>query len=89
MSHSLEELTPELLLAAYAAGYFPMAESRDTHELHWYHPEMRGVLPLESFHVPRSLAKLMRHQPFTITHDKAFADVITYCAMRKETWIND
>ncbi len=84
-----EELTADLLLAAYANGYFPMAESRDDPEISWFYPELRGIIPLENFHMPTSLAKFMRKQPFTLTTDKAFADVIAACAERDETWIND
>lgn len=84
-----EELTADLLLAAYANGYFPMAESRDAAEISWFYPEQRGVIPLEKFHMPASLAKFMRKQPFTVTTDKAFPEVIKACAERDETWIND
>lgn len=86
----MEKLTPDLLLAAYASGYFPMAAHRHASELQWYCPDPRAILPLESFHVPRSLAKFMRRKPFTITTDRAFTDVIRACAERQgETWIND
>lgn len=85
-------LTPELLLAAYANGYFPMARSRDDHELGWCNPDMRALLPLNPFHVPRSLVKFMRKQPFEITCDRAFPQVIAGCAEqrpeREDTWIN-
>jgi len=84
-------LTPEFLLSAYAAGYFPMAESRDAKEIHWFYPELRGVIGLEKFHIPASLAKFMRKKNFTITTDKVFPEVITACAdtPRDGTWIND
>jgi leucyl/phenylalanyl-tRNA--protein transferase len=82
-------LTWEVLLSAYAQGYFPMAESRDAKELHWFYPEKRGIIPLDSFHVPRSLAKFARTQPFALTTDRAFVQVIRACAEREETWIND
>jgi leucyl/phenylalanyl-tRNA--protein transferase len=84
-----EEVTSELLLAAYANGYFPMAESRESEELHWFYPEKRGIIPLESFHMPKSLAKLSRKHPFAVTTDKAFPEVVAACSERKETWIND
>ncbi len=83
------EPTPELLLAAYTQGYFPMAESRDAQEVRWMQPELRGVIPLDDFHVPRSLAKFMKKSPFTFTADAAFETVIRACAERDETWIND
>jgi leucyl/phenylalanyl-tRNA--protein transferase len=85
----MEPLTPELLLAAYASGYFPMATSRTSKELDWFYPEKRGILPLDNFHVPRSLAKLIRKTPFTITTDAAFREVMLGCTERKSTWIND
>lgn len=86
-------LTPELLLNAYASGYFPMAEGRDSPQLHWYYPQQRGILPLDAFHIPRSLARCMRQRPFTLTTDRAFPEVIRQCAepcaSRPQTWIND
>lgn len=93
MSHPVN---PELLLQAYAAGYFPMAETQDSEELYWFNPEIRCVLPLEdkhAFHLPRSLAKFLRKSPFRITVDTAFAEVIAACAntrtaKRDSTWIN-
>src|SRR4051812_13930897 len=85
----MEEITAEWLLAAYANGYFPMAKSRDDNDLYWFHPEKRGVLPLDTFHVPKSLARFMRDHPFKLTVDKAFPDVIRACAQREDTWIND
>lgn len=82
-----------MLLTAYAGGYFPMAETRNAQEIFWFHPQKRGILPLESFHIPHSLAKALRQQPFEITPDKAFEQVIRACAEphpeRPETWIND
>jgi leucyl/phenylalanyl-tRNA---protein transferase len=88
----MQKLTIELLLNAYAGGYFPMAEDRDSDELNWYYPERRGIIPLDHFHVPKSLAKLVKKKPFTITTDKVFPEVIRACAEdapnRPETWIN-
>jgi leucyl/phenylalanyl-tRNA--protein transferase len=87
-----EKLTPELLLKAYAAGVFPMAQSRDDRHVFWVDPKMRGVLPLDRFHIPRSLIKLMRKSPFEIRVDTAFDQVIVKCAeawkTRRDTWIN-
>jgi leucyl/phenylalanyl-tRNA--protein transferase len=85
----METITPELVLAAYAEGYFPMGDARHDEALRWYAPDPRAIIPLDAFHVPRSLAKLIRKRPFTVTTDKAFRDVITACANREETWIND
>lgn len=84
-----EKITPELLLNAYANGYFPMAESRHGKELLWYYPEKRGIVPLEGFHLPRSVAKLLRKNLYDVTFNRAFRDVITGCADRESTWIND
>lgn len=82
------ELTAETLLDAYANGYFPMAESKEATELHWFHPELRGILPLDDFHTPKSLQKFLRKAPYILTTDRAFREVITACAERDETWIN-
>jgi leucyl/phenylalanyl-tRNA--protein transferase len=86
------EITPELLLRAYSIGLFPMADSADDPELFWVEPDMRGVIPLDSFHVSRSLAKAIRQKPFDISFDTAFDAVVAACAQaapdRPSTWIN-
>lgn len=82
-------LTPDLLLAAYASGVFPMAESRDDPDVFWVDPQFRGVIQLDSFRISRSLAKTLRRTPFQITLNTAFEQVVTGCADRPETWIND
>ncbi len=86
-------LTPEILLAAYAAGVFPMAESADDPELFWVDPHHRGILPLDDFHVPRRLRRVLRQGRFEISCDTAFEEVIRSCAeateKRPNTWIND
>ena len=86
-------LTPDLLLAAYAAGVFPMAESADNSELFWVDPHRRGILPLDDFHVPRRLRRVIRHGCFEIRCNTAFEQVIRGCAeateKRPNTWIND
>lgn len=85
-------VTPDLLLHAYAAGLFPMAESAEAGELHWFDPAMRGILPLEAFHVPRRLKRTLRRAPFTVRADTAFRRVMECCAEpapdRPSTWIN-
>ena len=83
-----DALTPELLLQAYATGVFPMAEHRDDPEVFWVDPERRGILPLDGFHISRSLARTLRSGAFTVTHDRAFRAVVEGCADRAETWIN-
>ncbi len=86
------QLTAELVLRAYAAGIFPMAENRDDPTVFWVDPRVRGVLPLETFHIPRKLRKIVRRGDFEVQCDSAFADVIDRCAQttaeRHETWIN-
>ena len=86
-------LTPDLLLAAYAAGVFPMAESADDPDLFWVDPRRRGILPLDGFHVPHKLRRVMRRGGFEISCDQAFVEVIRGCAeateKRPNTWIND
>jgi leucyl/phenylalanyl-tRNA--protein transferase len=86
-------LTPELLLRAYAEGLFPMADRRDDPALYWVSPELRGIIPLDDFHVPRRLARTARSGRFQITADHAFGEVMQACAApapgREQTWIND
>jgi len=86
-------ITPEMLLRAYSIGIFPMAEARDDPNLYWIDPEARGILPLDRFHVPRSLRKTLKRAPFEVTIDKDFEAVVESCAApapgRRQTWIND
>jgi leucyl/phenylalanyl-tRNA---protein transferase len=81
-------LDPRLLLRGYAAGIFPMADSREAPEIFWVEPRHRAIIPLDGFHVSRSLARTLRQGRFTVTRDQAFAEVIRACAARNETWIN-
>ncbi|WP_102222846.1 leucyl/phenylalanyl-tRNA--protein transferase [Acidimangrovimonas sediminis] len=81
-------LTPEMLLQAYALGIFPMAESRDAQDLRWIDPRRRGILPLEAFHISRSLRRRILRRPFRITTDRDLPGVLEGCAGRDETWIN-
>ncbi|SER57492.1 leucyl/phenylalanyl-tRNA--protein transferase [Tranquillimonas rosea] len=83
------DLTPELVLQAYAAGIFPMAEARDDPEIFWVDPHRRGVLPLDGFHLSRSLRRRIRRMSYVATADRDFAGVVSGCADRDETWIND
>lgn len=86
------EITPQVLLKAYACGIFPMAESADDPALYWIEPQHRGVLPLDTVHVPRSLAKTMKSGLFDVRIDTTFDGVIDGCAAsrpgRRSTWIN-
>ncbi|MDX1546589.1 MAG: leucyl/phenylalanyl-tRNA--protein transferase [Rhodothermales bacterium] len=81
-------LTPEMLLYAYQQGIFPMADPDDG-ALYWYRPEQRGILPLDAFHVPKNLAKVVRRGIFEVTTDRAFEAVMRACADRPSTWISE
>ena len=85
-------LTPELMLRAYRAGLFPMAETRGSARLYWLDPEQRGILPLDGFHVPRRLRRVVRSGRFAIGVDVDVPSVIAGCARegpgRHDTWIN-
>jgi len=80
------QLTPELLVRAYARGLFPMGDER-TGSVHWYAPDPRAHLPLDRFHVPHNLRRRVRRREFTVTSDTDFEAVIQACADRKQTWI--
>jgi leucyl/phenylalanyl-tRNA--protein transferase len=86
------EITPELLLRAYRAGLFPMAESRRGDRLYWLDPELRGIIPLDGFHLPRRLLRTVLAGDFTVTSNRDFKGVMAGCAEpaegRDETWIN-
>ncbi len=86
-------LTPQILLKAYSCGLFPMSESADDPELFWVDPEVRGIIPLDQFHIPRSLKKVINRNVFEIKINTAFARVMRECAKetddRPTTWIND
>ena len=88
----MTELTAEIVLSAYATGVFPMAESAETPSLFWVDPERRGVLPLETFHIPRRLARTVRADRFTVKVNTAFEATVRSCAKstedRPSTWIN-
>ena len=86
------EITPELMLRAYRAGLFPMAETREGDRLYWLDPEQRGILPLDGFHLSRRLLRTVLAEPFEVSSDTDFAGVIAGCADlapgRDDTWIN-
>ncbi|MBO6919435.1 MAG: leucyl/phenylalanyl-tRNA--protein transferase [Rhizobiaceae bacterium] len=86
-------LTPQILLKAYSCGLFPMSESADDPELFWVDPEVRGIIPLDQFHTPRSLKKVINRGVFDIRVNTAFGQVMRECAKatddRPSTWIND
>jgi len=84
----MSRLDPRLLLEGYATGIFPMAEGREAEELFWVEPRNRAIIPLDRFHVSRSLMRTLRSDRFTISRDRDFAGVLAGCADREETWIN-
>lgn len=93
MSDADFPITPEILLRAYAAGLFPMAESADDPALHWIEPKQRGILPLTSFHLSSRMARMVRQGEFRVVVDHDFGAVIDACAAPRqteggETWIN-
>jgi leucyl/phenylalanyl-tRNA--protein transferase len=82
-------LSPDLMIRAYAAGIFPMSDGADHPGIFWVDPQRRGVFPLDGFHVSRSLRRRLRKGGFEIAVNGDFAAVVTACADRPETWIND
>lgn len=82
------DLDPLLLLSAYMAGIFPMADSRDAEQLYWVEPTDRAIIPLDRFHLSRSLRSTLLSDRFQITRDREFEEVVRRCADRGETWIN-
>lgn len=87
-----QELDPELVLRAYAMGVFPMADHRTAESVYWVEPKLRGVMPLDGFHLSRSLKKTILSERFRVTTDQAFGEIIRLCAEsaidRPDTWIN-
>ncbi|QMW23745.1 leucyl/phenylalanyl-tRNA--protein transferase [Sandaracinobacteroides saxicola] len=88
----MKTLNTELLVRAYSAGIFPMADSREASEVFWVEPRRRGIIPLDAFHLPRSLAKTLKSERFSHSINRAFETVITACAEpapgRRQSWIN-
>lgn len=87
-----DTITPDILLQAYEVGFFPMADGAEDDDLFWVNPPMRGVIPLEKFHVPRRLARTVRQDIFQVRVDSNFEGVIEGCSAytpgRSSTWIN-
>jgi leucyl/phenylalanyl-tRNA--protein transferase len=92
MAKRIPPLDPELLLRAYSVGVFPMADSHDAPSVYWVEPKERAILPLDGFHLSRSLRKTLLSERFETTADQAFGDIVELCAEsagdRPETWIN-
>ena len=85
---SFGAVSPQLMLHAYAQGIFPMAENAEDRELFWVDPKRRGILPLDRFHISRSLRRFLHGHNITATLNQAFDSVLQHCADREETWIN-
>jgi leucyl/phenylalanyl-tRNA--protein transferase len=83
-----QPVTPEILLSAYAAGVFPMAESSTSNEMHWVDPQWRGVFDLDKFHISRSLSQRIARCNYSVRTNTDFAATVAACADRDETWIN-
>ena len=79
----------DFILNAYREGVFPMAESADDEGFAFYKPHMRALLPIRNLHIPKSLIKTLKKQPYKVTIDRAFERIIRGCAARESTWIND
>ncbi|HEY4252534.1 MAG TPA: leucyl/phenylalanyl-tRNA--protein transferase [Roseomonas sp.] len=92
MSRRQADISPELVIRAYRAGLFPMAESRDADRLYWLDPELRGILPIAGFHLSKRLARTALSDRFRVTADADFAAALAGCAEpapgRGDTWIN-
>lgn len=86
--HQIPKLSPELVVQAYAAGVFPMAEDAQSEGVLWFEPQRRGIIELGEFHISRSLRRTRRRGGFRFTCDADFAAVMAACADREETWIN-
>lgn len=85
---SPQKLTTNLLLAAYAHGIFPMSDSAEDPAIYWVEPRLRGVMPLDGFHISRSLRKVLRRGDYSVTLNADFDGVVAGCAARANTWIN-
>lgn len=81
-------LQPEMMLALYRKGAFPMAESKESDKVEWYLPQNRAIIPLDNFNIPRSFKKFLKERKFTVHFDRDFQAVIEGCASRAETWIS-
>ena len=81
-------IDPDLLLHGYANGMFPMSKNAKSNEVYWAEPKLRGIIPLNGFHVSRSLQRVLNKADYVITFDTKFEEVLSSCADRDETWIN-
>lgn len=82
-------LKADELIYAYTQGYFPMADPDEDGQIYWYKPELRGIIPLDSFHIPKNLKRLFKKEVFELRINTAFREVMEACAERVTTWISD
>ena len=87
-TRQIPSLHPDFIEYAYTRGFFPMPHP-ETSEVMWFDPDPRAIIPLEGFHVSKSLKKSLRTRGYKVTFDKAFDKVVESCASREETWINE
>lgn len=84
-----QPISTELLLNAYSRGWFPMSDSRHDNEVHWYQPTIRGVIPIDGFHMSKNVMRLIRRGGYEVSIDLEFERVMRMCAERDETWISE
>jgi leucyl/phenylalanyl-tRNA---protein transferase len=82
-------LSTQLLVGAYSQGWFPMADSRDDDNIWWYQPEVRGIIPMDTFRVSSNVLRLIRRGGYTVKMDQSFGEVVRLCAERDHTWISE
>ena len=84
----MKVLDPDLLLRAYSIGVFPMSDSRNARDVYWVEPRRRAIIPLDGFHISKSLRKALKSNRFEVSCDRAFDETLRRCAEREDTWIN-
>lgn len=82
-------IAPEELLSGYANGIFPMAPAKGSRRIEWYRPQLRGIIPLDGFHISKNMQRWMRNHAYTCTVNQDFGAVVAGCANRRSTWISD
>jgi leucyl/phenylalanyl-tRNA---protein transferase len=82
-------LNTQLLVGAYSQGWFPMSDSREDNKIWWYQPEVRGVIPMDAFHMSKNVMRLIKRGGYVVKIDSSFAEVVRLCAERDHTWISD
>jgi leucyl/phenylalanyl-tRNA---protein transferase len=84
-----QTLNTQLLVEAYSQGWFPMSDSREDNTIWWYQPEVRGIIPMDQFHMSRNVMRLIHRGGYDVKMDHAFEEVMRLCAIREHTWISD